>query len=88
MFSFLGMGAVALPAVLLQHSADAGVEMPLVGLGMPCGPTYACSTDAYNGTKTFLRTSMASPLSEATGFTTQSIAPVGSCSGPMHLLLG
>ena len=30
MFSFLGMGAVALPAVLLQHSADAGVEMPLL----------------------------------------------------------
>jgi diketogulonate reductase-like aldo/keto reductase len=40
--------------VLLTNAADADVRIPLAGVGMPCGPTYACSASSYNGTRTFL----------------------------------
>lgn len=40
--------------ILLTNAADADVRIPLAGVGMPCGPTYACSASSYNGTRTFL----------------------------------
>ena len=40
--------------ILLTNAADADVRIPLAGVGMPCGQTYACSASSYNGTRTFL----------------------------------
>ena len=53
-FVSLSLSGPGQPSVVLQNAADANVAMPLAGLGMPCGPTYACSIDAYQATKTFL----------------------------------
>lgn len=42
------------PRVVLTNAADSNTSMPLVGLGMPCGPSYSCSQDSYVGTQSFL----------------------------------